>query len=302
MGPCSLLQILALGRGHGTRVVRDPLGSLARTAKGFDPMLGLEASPWPKRGSTAAWMGTNAGVGGALGLAGSLSIAPDQAIALIQRIDGAARPRSCWPSQRFGAGLASPWKPQAPTNRSGGTNSQLGLLLRSSRAASASIAPRSPLAALPTVPAANPQAEALRTSLNGRGQRLTPQRQRVLGLFERIGEGSHLSAEEVHQRLLRGEEKVSLATVYRTLRLLSSMQLLQELELPDGGRRFELAGDTNRDHHHLVCVRCGQTEEFESHDVLKAGERAAGLHGFRLLECVLNVRAVCPRCTQAEGA
>lgn len=159
-----------------------------------------------------------------------------------------------------------------------------------------------PLAALPTVTAANPQAEALRTSLNGRGQRLTPQRQRVLGLFERIGEGSHLSAEEVHQRLLKGDEKVSLATVYRTLRLLSSMQLLQELELPDGGRRFELAGDTNRDHHHLVCVRCGQTEEFESHDVLQAGERAAGLHGFRLLECVLNVRAVCPSCAQAEGA
>ncbi len=158
------------------------------------------------------------------------------------------------------------------------------------------------MAALPTVTAANPQAEALRNSLNGRGQRLTPQRQRVLGLFERIGEGSHLSAEEVHQRLLKGDEKVSLATVYRTLRLLSSMQLLQELELPDGGRRFELAGDTNRDHHHLVCVRCGQTEEFESHDVLQAGERAAGLHGFRLLECVLNVRAVCPSCAQTEGA
>ena len=173
---------------------------------------------------------------------------------------------------------------------------------RPAPSAAVPLRPLLPLAALPTVTAANPQAEALRTSLNGRGQRLTPQRQRVLGLFERIGEGSHLSAEEVHQRLLKGDEKVSLATVYRTLRLLSSMQLLQELELPDGGRRFELAGDTNRDHHHLVCVRCGQTEEFESHDVLQAGERAAGLHGFRLLECVLNVRAVCPSCAQAEGA
>ena len=204
-----------------------------------------------------------------------------------------------------------------PAARPGDRSSQLQLLLRTTGAcvapwlqgprpgaADRPESPRTqlPLAALPTVTAANPQAEALRTSLNGRGQRLTPQRQRVLGLFERIGEGSHLSAEEVHQRLLKGEEKVSLATVYRTLRLLSSIQLLQELELPDGGRRFELAGDTNRDHHHLVCVRCGQTEEFESHDVLRAGERAAGLHGFRLLECVLNVRAVCPSCAQAEGA
>lgn len=147
-------------------------------------------------------------------------------------------------------------------------------------------------------PAGSP--EDLRSSLHGRGQRLTPQRQRVLSLFERLGEGRHLSAEEVHQRLLQAEERVSLATVYRTLRLLSSMGMLQELELPEGGRRFELGGDHHRDHHHLVCVRCGCTEEFENPAVLAAGEAAASVHGFRLLECVLNVRALCPRCAQAE--
>ncbi|MBM5801720.1 MAG: transcriptional repressor [Cyanobacteria bacterium K_DeepCast_35m_m2_023] len=151
----------------------------------------------------------------------------------------------------------------------------------------------------PAVSAAVPS-QGLRTSLHDRGQRLTPQRQRVLELFERIGEGSHLSAEEVHQLLLRNHERVSLATVYRTLRLLSSMGLLQELELPEGGRRFELASDAHRDHHHLVCVRCGRTEEFESAAVLQAGEAAASDHGFRLLECVLNVRALCPRCAAAE--
>lgn len=140
----------------------------------------------------------------------------------------------------------------------------------------------------------------LRNSLHDRGQRLTPQRERVLTLFERIGEGSHLSAEEVHQRLLRSAERVSLATVYRSLRLLSSMGLLQELELPEGGRRFELASDTHRDHHHLVCVGCGRTEEFENPQVLEAGATAAQSHGFRLLECVLNVRALCPTCAAAE--
>ena len=142
--------------------------------------------------------------------------------------------------------------------------------------------------------------DGLKSGLHDRGQRLTPQRQRVLALFERIGEGSHLGAEEVYQRLLRSEERVSLATVYRTLRLLSSMGLLQELELPEGGRRFELASDAHRDHHHLVCVRCGRTEEFENSAVLQAGERAAGGYGFRLLECVLNVRALCPSCATAE--
>lgn len=139
--------------------------------------------------------------------------------------------------------------------------------------------------------------EGLRNSLHDRGQRLTPQRQRVLALFEQSGEGTHLSAEEVHQRLLRGSERVSLATVYRTLRLLSSMGRLQELELPEG-RRFELAGDTTRDHHHLVCVRCGRTEEFENTAVLLAGHEAAKAHAFRLLDCVLTVRALCPRCAE----
>lgn len=146
-----------------------------------------------------------------------------------------------------------------------------------------------------------PQPSALRSTLHDRGRRLTPQRQLVLGLFERIGEGSHLSAEEVHQRLLRAREKVSLATVYRTLRLLSSMGLLQELELQEGGRRFELASDAHRDHHHLVCIRCGRTEEFENPAVLAAGQAAADARGFRLLECVMNVRALCPGCAADEA-
>lgn len=156
-----------------------------------------------------------------------------------------------------------------------------------------------PLGALAPESAAvqvQPGSEALRSTLHDRGQRLTPQRQRVLSLFEQIGAGSHLSAEEVHQRLLSQQERVSLATVYRTLRLLTSMGLLQELELPEGGRRYELTSDAHRDHHHLVCVRCGCTEEFEDPAVLLAGQQASEQHGFRLLECVLNVRALCPRC------
>ncbi len=154
----------------------------------------------------------------------------------------------------------------------------------------------------PTGPVETHERIGLRSSLRDRGQRLTPQRQRVLGLFEQIGEGRHLSAEEVHQRLLVSEERVSLATVYRTLRLLSSMGLLQELELSEGGRRFELASDAHRDHHHLVCVRCGRTEEFENPAVLAAGATAADGLGFQLLDCVLNVRALCPDCAASPNA
>ncbi len=136
----------------------------------------------------------------------------------------------------------------------------------------------------------------LELGLHQGGRRLTPQRRKVLDLFQRIGSGRHLSAEDVHHQLVEAKTKVSLATIYRTLRLLVQLGFLHELELSEGGHRFELSSDEHPDHHHLVCVRCGRTEEFESEQVLQAGKNAADKIGFQLIESTLNVRAICPNC------
>ena len=128
------------------------------------------------------------------------------------------------------------------------------------------------------------------------GKRLTPQRLKVLNLFENIGAGKHLSAEEVHEKLAQSSSKVSLATIYRTLRLLVEMGLLHELEFSEGGHRYELLSNETADHHHLICIRCGRTEEFENDAVVKAGKVAAKVKGFKLIESSLNVRAICPNC------
>ena len=116
------------------------------------------------------------------------------------------------------------------------------------------------------------------------GKRLTPQRLKVLNLFENIGSGNHLSAEEVHEKLVKSSSKVSLATIYRTLKLLVHMGFLHELELSEGGHRYELISNENADHHHLICIRCGRTEEFENDEVLEAGKLAAKVNGFKLIE------------------
>jgi len=136
----------------------------------------------------------------------------------------------------------------------------------------------------------------LESELHQEGRRMTPQRKKVLALFEEIGSGIHLSAEEVHRKLATSNSKVSLATIYRTLRLLVQLGFLNELELREGGHRFELLSHEKPDHHHLICVRCGRTEEFESSQVLKAGEIAANNFNFKLIESTLNVRALCPKC------
>ena len=136
----------------------------------------------------------------------------------------------------------------------------------------------------------------LESGLHKTGRRLTPQRKKVLDLFQRIGSGNHLSAEEVHGHLIQINSRVSLATIYRTLRLLVRMGFLHELELSEGGHRFELLSTDNPDHHHLVCINCGRTEEFESEQVVVAGRKAAKNKGFKLIESTLNVRALCPDC------
>ena len=128
------------------------------------------------------------------------------------------------------------------------------------------------------------------------GKRLTPQRLKVLNLFETIGAGIHLSADEVHEKLIQSSSKVSLATIYRTLKLLVQMALLHELELSEGGHRYELLSNETAGHHHLICMRCGRTEEFENEEVLEAGKVAAKINGFKLIESSLNVRAICPNC------
>ena len=136
----------------------------------------------------------------------------------------------------------------------------------------------------------------LGVGLHKNGKRLTPQRLKVLNLFQNIGAGNHLSAEDVHAELIACDSKVSLVTVYRTLRLLVQMGFLHELELSEGGHRYELFSNDFPNHHHLICIRCGKTEEFENEKVLEAGKIAAKRFGFKLIESTLNVRAICPNC------
>ena len=136
----------------------------------------------------------------------------------------------------------------------------------------------------------------LGSGLHQEGKRLTKQRLKVLNLFENIGPGNHLSAEEVHNELIASNAKVSLATIYRTLRLLVQMGLLNERELSEGGHRYELLSNDFPDHHHLICIKCGRTEEFESDQVLEAGRKAASIKGFKLIESSFKVKAICPNC------
>jgi len=103
----------------------------------------------------------------------------------------------------------------------------------------------------------------LQRELGSRGIRLTRQRRVLLQVME--GAPRHLDAEEILERARKLDTKVTRVTVYRTLELLKSHGLIDELDLLHlRGHRHYYESHGPRDHIHVACIRCGKVREFES--------------------------------------
>ena len=102
----------------------------------------------------------------------------------------------------------------------------------------------------------------LRQKFRDRDYKLTPQRQIVLQVFIN-NRDKHLSAEDVHNIVRQQSNDIGLATVYRTLELLSELEILQKMEFGDGRSRYEINESSSpHHHHHLICLTCGKVIEF----------------------------------------
>lgn len=130
------------------------------------------------------------------------------------------------------------------------------------------------------------------------GYRVTPQRETILQVFQGLPEGTHLNAEELHRELAQIDSGISLATTYRTLKLLASIGLLRELDFAEGHKHYELATPQSAPHHHLVCASCSLAIEFEEPSLYDLGLEVAQTHGFRMVDIQYKVFGVCPECQQ----
>lgn len=112
-----------------------------------------------------------------------------------------------------------------------------------------------------------------------KGLRMTDQR-RVLARV--IGEAEdHPDVEEIYARASAIDARISLATVYRTVKLFEEAGILEKLEFGDGRARYE---DAERDHHdHLIDVSTGKVIEFIDPDIEALQEKIAARLGFRLI-------------------
>lgn len=140
---------------------------------------------------------------------------------------------------------------------------------------------------------------SLKAELNHRGWRLTPQREKILHIFQNLARGNHLSAEDLFNCLEAEGSPISLSTIYRTVKLMAHMGILRELELAEGHKHYELNQPYPHHHHHLICVKCSKTIEFKSDSVLKVGAKTAQKEGYYLLDCQLSIHAICPECQRS---
>jgi Fur family ferric uptake transcriptional regulator len=128
-----------------------------------------------------------------------------------------------------------------------------------------------------------------RQELRKAGLKITLPRLKILEIFEQAN-NRHLSAEDIYKNLLKSDEEIGLATVYRVLTQFESAGLVTRHNFEGGHSVFEL--DDGDHHDHMVCVESGEVVEFFSEEIESLQRKMADEHGFELLDhsLVLYVR------------
>lgn len=110
------------------------------------------------------------------------------------------------------------------------------------------------------------------------GLRLTDQRRVIAGVLE--DSKDHPDVEELYARAVKLDPKISIATVYRTVKLFEESGILAKHEFGDGRARYETA---DRDHHdHLIDMNSGRVIEFVDPEIEALQERIAEKLGYEL--------------------
>jgi Fur family ferric uptake transcriptional regulator len=132
-----------------------------------------------------------------------------------------------------------------------------------------------------------------------RGLKHSRQRDRIAETF--FGMGGHVSIDELVARVRRIDPRVSVATVYRTMKLLSECGLAISRHFGGGQTRYEAAA--GRAHHdHLICTGCGDIVEFANEKIESLQALIARRHGFEVESHKLELYGRCARCRGAKEA
>lgn len=129
---------------------------------------------------------------------------------------------------------------------------------------------------------------AIEQACAAKGMRMTEQRRviaRVLGASQ-----DHPDVEELYRRASAVDDKISISTVYRTVKLFEDAGIIERHDFREGRSRYEQVPDEHHDH--LIDVNNGTVIEFRSEEIERLQEEIAKRHGFRLVGHRLELYAV----------
>lgn len=119
------------------------------------------------------------------------------------------------------------------------------------------------------------------------GLRMTGPRKVIVAVLDRADD--HPDAVELHRRAAEADPRISLATVYRTVKLLQDRGILARHAFADGRARYETAAQSHHDH--LICLETGRVIEFQSDEIERLQEEVARRLGYAIVSHRLEIYA-----------
>lgn len=137
-----------------------------------------------------------------------------------------------------------------------------------------------------------PSAEYLDT-LRPTGGKRSSKRDLIVNVFLR--QEGHLSADDLVDRIRQEDQKISRATVYRTLQWMVDAGVARKVDFGEGRFRFEHSYRHPR-HFHLICKSCNRSSEFLSSDIEALIEEIAAVRNFSARQSVVQIYGTCEEC------
>ena len=129
-----------------------------------------------------------------------------------------------------------------------------------------------------------------------KGMRMTEQRQGIARVIE--GADDHPDVEELYRRASEIDDRISISTVYRTVKLLEDAGIIARHDFGEGRARYEQASDEHHDH--LIDLRSGKVIEFRNARIEELQREIARELGYKLVDHRLELYAV--PLADSEGA
>ena len=121
-----------------------------------------------------------------------------------------------------------------------------------------------------------------------KGMRMTEQRRIIARVIE--GASDHPDVEELYRRAVQNDPRISISTVYRTVKLFEDAGIIERHDFRDGRARYETVPEEHHDH--LIDLKSGNVIEFRNEEIERLQEAIARKLGYRLVDHRLELYGV----------